>query len=262
NFALADRRISGKLARPWRCPTTCSRPFSGASRRGASPRPAASARSGAASSTAAACCARTSSRSRWPASSSTTTAPGSRSSSPAPPPPPPSPAASTTPCLRRLPTSTSRTTATASSSCSARSAAWWWLTPPRGSGSSCPRPITIIIPYLQPWAVDCNENEYLVFDPTRSPNYELFMVPKVPYKLREEEECEWPPSTLILPVFSSKTGSWEERAFDREGDAAGTLPAMVGSTPFCDHQCGYWRGALYVCFSDCFVMRYQLESTP
>ncbi|KAF2921762.1 hypothetical protein DAI22_07g058100 [Oryza sativa Japonica Group] len=84
------------------------------------------------------------------------------------------------------------------------------------------------------------------------------MVPKVPYKLREEEECEeceWPPSTLILPVFSSKTGSWEERAFDREGDAAGTLPAMVGSTPFCDHQCGYWRGALYVCFSDCFVMR-------
>uniref|UniRef100_A0A0E0Q532 F-box domain-containing protein n=1 Tax=Oryza rufipogon TaxID=4529 RepID=A0A0E0Q532_ORYRU len=128
----------------------------------------------------------------------------------------------------------------------------------REDGSSCPRPITIIIPYLQPWAVGCNENEYLVFDPTRSPNYELFMVPKVPYKLREEEECEWPPSTLILPVFSSKTGSWEERAFDREGDAAGTLPAMVGSTPFCDHQCGYWRGALYVCFSDCFVMRPQI----
>uniref|UniRef100_A0A0E0E865 F-box domain-containing protein n=1 Tax=Oryza meridionalis TaxID=40149 RepID=A0A0E0E865_9ORYZ len=107
----------------------------------------------------------------------------------------------------------------------------------------------------------CSQDEYLVFDPTLSPNYELLIVPNVPYKLDdddEEQECEeyeWPPSTLILPVFSSKTGSWEERTFGREGEAAGMLPTMVGSRRYNDHQCGYWGGALYICCSDCFVMR-------
>ena len=32
---------------------------------------------------------------------------------------------------------------------------------------------------------------------------------------------------LILPVFSSKTGSWEERKFALEGEAAGMLPGQI-----------------------------------
>uniref|UniRef100_A0A0D9WW86 F-box domain-containing protein n=1 Tax=Leersia perrieri TaxID=77586 RepID=A0A0D9WW86_9ORYZ len=102
------------------------------------------------------------------------------------------------------------------------------------------------------------DDMYLVFDPTQSPNYELFIVPNVPSKFDGDEECkvcEWPPSTLILPVFSSKTASWEDRTFSREGEAAGTLPAMVSSPQYWSHQSAYWRGALYICCSNCFVMR-------
>ncbi|KAK3118116.1 hypothetical protein QOZ80_9BG0694470 [Eleusine coracana subsp. coracana] len=101
--------------------------------------------------------------------------------------------------------------------------------------------------------------EYLVFDPTISPNYELFIVPQIPFNLNESEESEWPPSTLILSVLSSKTGSWEERAFNRDGVTVRTLPGMIGSVRFRRHQCGYWREALYICCSDYFVMRISLS---
>ncbi|XP_062183443.1 uncharacterized protein LOC133887487 [Phragmites australis] len=124
----------------------------------------------------------------------------------------------------------------------------WALLPP-------PPPL----PQPPPPGMDFCTDQYLVFDPTLSPNYELVIMPNVPFKLNECEEFEWPPSTLVLPVFSSKIGSWEERTFGREGEAAGTLPGMVGSVRDCHHQCGYWRGALYVCCSDCFVLRISLS---
>ncbi|KAF8711192.1 hypothetical protein HU200_029207 [Digitaria exilis] len=94
--------------------------------------------------------------------------------------------------------------------------------------------------------MDVSTDEYLVFDPTLSPgDFELFIVPSVPYKLSTVDECEaseWPPSTLILSVFSSKTCSWGEMAFGREGEAAGTVPGMVGSVRlFLDHQGCYWH---------------------
>ncbi|KAJ1274850.1 hypothetical protein BS78_05G091600 [Paspalum vaginatum] len=112
--------------------------------------------------------------------------------------------------------------------------------------------------------MDVCTDEYLVFDPTLSPDdFEIFISPGVPFDLRLEddvcEESEWPPSTLIMSVFSSKSGSWEERAFFREGEAAGTLPGMVWSNRFCAHQCAYWRGAVYICCCDCFVMRVSLS---
>nr|CAB3489372.1 unnamed protein product [Digitaria exilis] len=92
----------------------------------------------------------------------------------------------------------------------------WALLPPRPD--DLPQP-------LSP-GMDVSTDEYLVFDPTLSPgDFELFIVPSVPYKLSTVDECEaseWPPSTLILSVFSSKTCSWGEMAFGREGEAAGT----------------------------------------
>ncbi|CAM0146000.1 unnamed protein product [Urochloa decumbens] len=116
----------------------------------------------------------------------------------------------------------------------------WALLPPRPEDR---------LPQPPPPGMDVSTDEYLVFDPTLSPDFESLILPRVPYKPSEIDECEeseWPPSTLILPVFSSKTGSWEERTFGREGDAAGTLPGMVGSRrSFFRHQRGYWRGALY-----------------
>ncbi|CAN6380829.1 unnamed protein product [Urochloa humidicola] len=132
----------------------------------------------------------------------------------------------------------------------------WALLPPRLDA----------LPQPPPPGMDVCTDEYLVFDPTLSPdNFELFILPGVPYKLKQSDGCEeseWPPSTLVLSVFSSKTCSWEEREFDREGEAAGTLPGMVGSVrSFFSHQGCYWRGALYVCCSDCFVMRISLSDS-
>ncbi|KAL6651871.1 hypothetical protein ACP70R_010796 [Stipagrostis hirtigluma subsp. patula] len=115
------------------------------------------------------------------------------------------------------------------------------------------------LPQSPPSGMHFCTDEYLVFDPTLSPNYELLIVPDVPFKLDECEEYEWPPSRLILPVFSSNTGSWEERTLHLEGEAAGTVPSMVGSARSFNHQCGYWQGALYICCSDCFVLRISLS---
>ncbi|XP_048546202.1 uncharacterized protein LOC125525243 [Triticum urartu] len=97
----------------------------------------------------------------------------------------------------------------------------WAHLPPAPDLPQPPPPAMISIP--------C---EHLVFDPTLSPNYfEVLIVPDVPSKNNDEceEEAEWPPSTLILRMFSSKSESWEERTFGREGAAAGMLPGMVGS---------------------------------
>ena len=119
------------------------------------------------------------------------------------------------------------------------------------------------IPLLPPPGMDFSTGQYLVFDPTLSlsPNYfELIIVPDVPYKLSDNDECEeieWPPITLILPVFSSKTCSWEERTFGREGEAAGMLPGLLRSSPICHGvQSAYWQGALYIWYSNCHALRY------
>ncbi|KAL6647269.1 hypothetical protein ACP70R_014706 [Stipagrostis hirtigluma subsp. patula] len=108
------------------------------------------------------------------------------------------------------------------------------------------------------------EEEYLVFDPTVSPHFEVFSVPSVYerafrddefdpethpyadrsvisnlkelpfYKCKIEQgdsltlQSEWPPSSWNLCVFSSRTGKWEERSFIREGEAAGTVADISG----------------------------------
>uniref|UniRef100_A0A0D3GN69 Uncharacterized protein n=1 Tax=Oryza barthii TaxID=65489 RepID=A0A0D3GN69_9ORYZ len=61
------------------------------------------------------------------------------------------------------------------------------------------------------------------------------MVPKVPYKLREEEECEeceWPPSTLILPVFSSKLVLGRRGHFIGKGMLQGRYQPWLGQLHF------------------------------
>jgi hypothetical protein len=115
------------------------------------------------------------------------------------------------------------------------------------------------MPQSPPPGMDFTTYTYLVFDPTLSPNYfELVMLPDLPSKLNDEcEGFEWPPSTLILPVFSSKSGSWEDRAFRREGEAAGRIPGMIGLRRICNiRQSAYWQGALYISCSDRYFLRY------
>ncbi|XBI22650.1 hypothetical protein VPH35_063644 [Triticum aestivum] len=88
-----------------------------------------------------------------------------------------------------------------------------------------------------------------MFDPMLSPNhFDVFIMPEIAFKV-ECEQFEWPPSTLILPVFSSKIG-----------EAAGTIPGLVGVRLDCnERQSVYWRGSLYICCDNCFILRISLS---
>lgn len=104
-------------------------------------------------------------------------------------------------------------------------------------------------------------HSYLVFDPTMSSHYEVFIVPHIPYEIDKVdpamEESEWPPSPCVLRVFSSETGRWKERPVIREGHAMGTLADVRSrrlSLPRQDNAI-YWRGGLYVQCRNDFVTR-------
>ncbi|XP_044405887.1 uncharacterized protein [Triticum aestivum] len=97
-------------------------------------------------------------------------------------------------------------------------------------------------------------DQYLVFDPTVSPHFEVFLVKYVPFiplssinKLVGPHilEREWPPSNFVLLAFSSRTKRWDERSFVREGEAAGTIRSMLHVLPSDDWYAAYWQGALY-----------------
>ncbi|KAM0826258.1 hypothetical protein ACQ4PT_069008 [Festuca glaucescens] len=109
---------------------------------------------------------------------------------------------------------------------------------------------------------------YLVFDPTVSSDYEVFLIKYVPlhpypdcFQLAESEvhAREWPPSTFVFLVFSSRTKQWEEKLFIREGEAAGTIGHMFNVWP-CYRYAAYWRGALYLHQHD-FLMRATLADS-
>lgn len=65
------------------------------------------------------------------------------------------------------------------------------------SRSSSPAPEQRL-PLPPPPGMSVQTEEYLVFDPTLSFNYELSIVPDIPFKGKddEREESQWPPETL------------------------------------------------------------------
>lgn len=107
---------------------------------------------------------------------------------------------------------------------------------------------------------------YLVFDPSVSPHYEVFLFHSVPYTCDEADEVdgafdpavkkmEWPPWAYTLRVYSSKTRQWEKKPFIREGEAAGTIGDMESALSPGHCHAAYWRRALYVHQHD-FVITY------
>lgn len=114
--------------------------------------------------------------------------------------------------------------------------------------------------------MECHE-QYLVFDPTESPYYEVLVkyVPWIPWPDSSHlvtlhiKEREWPPSTFVLHVLSSRTNKWEERPFLREGEAAWTIGYMLEAFPSEHPDAVCWRGALYIRQYD-FVTRITLSS--
>ncbi|CAN6222270.1 unnamed protein product [Urochloa humidicola] len=143
--------------------------------------------------------------------------------------------------------------------------------------------------------------EHLVFDPTVSLHYEVISfaeaprkpkipiqhdiqrpswcqsfreytdeeVENLPYALRAKYDHEaqikgseeWPPSSHVAQVFSSRTGQWEERAFVREDDVAVTLMDVWsdpwGQESYDRTRCNAvnWHGAFYIHCRGGFVMR-------
>ncbi|TVU24544.1 hypothetical protein EJB05_26988 [Eragrostis curvula] len=77
---------------------------------------------------------------------------------------------------------------------------------------------------------------------------------------------EWPPSPWTWPVFSSRDGQWEKRAFVREGEAAGTAAGLGENTKYVHDastlwlSATYWKGALYLNFFGEYVLRMCLSS--
>uniref|UniRef100_A0A0D9XE59 F-box domain-containing protein n=1 Tax=Leersia perrieri TaxID=77586 RepID=A0A0D9XE59_9ORYZ len=110
-------------------------------------------------------------------------------------------------------------------------------------------------------------DEYLVFDPTVSPHYEVFSIPGSflfnPDSTVESvvRQLEWPPSPFVVNVYSSATGRWEKRSLARRGEAAGTVADVLHSPPTsANHLYGVtWRGVLYVQMNNGDVIRISLS---
>ncbi|KAL6647036.1 hypothetical protein ACP70R_014473 [Stipagrostis hirtigluma subsp. patula] len=101
---------------------------------------------------------------------------------------------------------------------------------------------------------------YLAFDPSVSPHFEVFLIPRVPDDDDDDDaSMDWPPAVCKLPVFSSRTGRWAERAFAgspfctvAEARSDSVLPVRYGPER---RYAEYWRGALYVHCRGAFVMK-------
>lgn len=98
---------------------------------------------------------------------------------------------------------------------------------------------------------------YLAFDPTLSPHYEVLFIHPLQDGL--EDESEWPPSTMEMWVYSSGTGSWEEKTFVREGGPAGTLAEERAAREPEYRHAVCWHGALYAHCRNDFIMRYGIH---
>jgi hypothetical protein len=114
-------------------------------------------------------------------------------------------------------------------------------------------------------ADSCPE-EYLVYDPTVSPHYEVLSIHHLDECFRTDstttaESVVWPPSPFVVQVYSSATGRWEKRSLVRRGEAAGTIADVQNSPGMAtNHLYGvYWRGALYVQMRNNDVIRYSLR---
>jgi hypothetical protein len=98
---------------------------------------------------------------------------------------------------------------------------------------------------------------YLAFDPSASPHYEVFVIPR----LRGDSlvESEWPPASYVLHVFSSTAGRWDERTFLREGKAAGVIADMDTDLWYYRYHAVYWESTLYIHCQHGYLTRYALS---
>lgn len=109
-----------------------------------------------------------------------------------------------------------------------------------------------------PYCIRYRSDLYLLYDPAVSAHYEVLLIPHV--SDHEPGTTEWPPSSYIIHVFSSKTRCWKKRPFAREGDAADTV-ANVRKSAMNWFYSAYWQRAIYVhCDLHAFILRYMYSN--
>jgi hypothetical protein len=119
------------------------------------------------------------------------------------------------------------------------------------------------LPPPPPLREGIHDRRYLVFDPTVSPHYDVFLIPTVLNRGDFPKETEWPPSPYTINVFSSRTRRWEKRSFVREGGATRTVADMkVSWKHYYAHYAVYWHDALYLHCQDDSIIRYIYVQTP
>ncbi|KAF7000265.1 hypothetical protein CFC21_016199 [Triticum aestivum] len=98
---------------------------------------------------------------------------------------------------------------------------------------------------------------HLAFEPAVSPHYQVFLIPRVPWRLPADGESdddnpllelEWPPVSYLIHVFSSVTQRWDETTFLREGEADGIVADMQSNWWYDQslYRGVYWQNALYI----------------
>uniref|UniRef100_M8CG40 F-box associated domain-containing protein n=1 Tax=Aegilops tauschii TaxID=37682 RepID=M8CG40_AEGTA len=120
---------------------------------------------------------------------------------------------------------------------------------------------------------DIERNQYLVYDPTVSPHYEVVLIPHIPRELSighiAKHACghgpdvtamEWPLSPFIIDVFSSKTRCWKEKPYTQEGQAAGTIANQKTDHDAFLYHSAYWHGVRYVRCEEGFMLSRVLQT--
>ncbi|KAF6992377.1 LOW QUALITY PROTEIN: hypothetical protein CFC21_009375 [Triticum aestivum] len=130
--------------------------------------------------------------------------------------------------------------------------------------------VKVVNPATRQWARlplvkcgPCHSNRYLAYDPTVSPHYEVFFIPRI-RAASAETIC----SALegeVMHVYSSKTHVWKEKSFVREGDAAGTIQDVQScyNSDRSMYYTAYWQGSLYVPsrhIKNAFLLRINLST--
>nr|CAB3498893.1 unnamed protein product [Digitaria exilis] len=103
--------------------------------------------------------------------------------------------------------------------------------------------------------------KFLVFDPMVSPHYQVLAMRGPPDGKDElsEQGLEWPPSVYKVCVYSSSTGTWEQRPFILEEGTPRTAADVLPRLDPARQHAAYWDGKLYVYWVD-VITRITLSS--
>ncbi|KAF7077610.1 hypothetical protein CFC21_082146 [Triticum aestivum] len=146
---------------------------------------------------------------------------------------------------------------------------------------ACPREY-VVNPATRRWArlpkrppplmIGFDHTAHLAFEPAVSPHYQVFLIPRVPWRLPSNGESdddddnpllelEWPPASYLVDVFSSVTQRWDTTTFLREGEAAGIIADMQLDWRYDPslYHAVYWQSALYIHCQHGYLTRMSLS---